>query len=154
MRTGLEPNYATPQSPLTKTVKICRKSGVPGDSETIHLATPPPFWGAEKKKFPVFLFTYVLWNNRTWEEYPRIKANNVPSHHTRRTPYITWWYCSVTIHYLHILVVQRSLKRVLRPSQAFHDDGICECRILLARDFSDSGVQDIHVIVRTEEAGV
>ena len=37
-----------------------------------------------------------------------------------------------SIQYLHVLVVQRSLVTVARPSQASHDDAICEYRGMFA----------------------
>ena len=56
------------------------QAGVPGDSDSIHLTTPPP--EGPIIFFPLYRFsTYDLFNNRTEEEYPHIKANNV-SHHT------------------------------------------------------------------------
>ena len=39
--------------------------------------------------------------------------------------------CLTGIQYLHVLAFQRSLT-VARPSQAFHDDAICEYRVMFA----------------------
>ena len=71
-------------------------SGVPGDSDSIHLTIPHTPEGPVIcfGRF-VFVFTCDLCNNRTQDEYPEIKENNVTSHPTPRARYYTW-YCSAT----------------------------------------------------------
>ena len=102
------------------------------DLNDIHLTTPPRGTG---KRNPLIFYHYNLYNNRTEEAHPHIKANHVTSsHHRPRTTHYTWccsvvcclvvhcimWLTGIHTAYLHVLVVHRSLT-VLRPSQAFQD---------------------------------
>ena len=59
-----------------ETLDFTVDAGLAGDSDSIHLTPRLVFF---TRLF--FFFTYNLCNNRTEEEYPHIKANNV-SHHT------------------------------------------------------------------------
>ena len=72
----------------------------------------------------------ILCNDRTEEEYPHIKANNVTSRHTPRTTYYTC-YCSATTVVVCCLVVH-CIVMWLTGMQCLHDNTNCECRILLA----------------------
>ena len=52
-------------------VDLAGESGVPGDLDSIHLATPcpRPLRGHEKKSLDFFFIIYDLCNNRTEEVY-------------------------------------------------------------------------------------
>ena len=55
-------------------VKLAGESGVPGDLDSIHLATPrpPPLRGRKKKSLDFFFTTFDLCNNRAEEAYDGI----------------------------------------------------------------------------------
>ena len=63
-------------------VNFAQYAGVYGDSDSIHLTTPPPLW-AEKTFFYQFFFLLTI----CVTILRKIKANNVTSHHTLRPTY-------------------------------------------------------------------